>query len=114
MRTLYEIIESTKDGDMTTHEECYWAMLALESMLNIDHRNLREVLLSEKQHPEFIRKMKAENSFNMYKGALNKSPKDWLGPNNDPANPEYQRFRSIGKKLIDKIAAKYQGGNNVE
>ena len=106
MRTLYEIIENAKDGVMPTHDECYWAMLAYESMLNIDSRNLRNELMAANRPLEAIRKLKADNSFNMYKNALNKSPKDWLGPNNDPSNPEYQKFRQIGIKLFEKFANK--------
>jgi hypothetical protein len=111
MRTLSEIIESAKDNNMPSHEECYWAMLCYESMLNIDHRALREALLNEKPIQEFIRKLKAENSFNMYKNALNKPPRDFLGPSNDPSNPGYQRFREIGKKIIDKFIPKEDKDN---
>lgn len=109
MRTLSEIIESAKDGNMPTHEECYWAMLCYNSIFNIDHRQLREALLVEKLAPEFIRNLKAETSFNMYKSALNKSPKEFMGPSNDPSNPEYQKFRKMGNKIIDKFITKESG-----
>jgi hypothetical protein len=74
MRTLYEIIEDAKAGNMPTHEECYWAMLCFNALLNMDHTRLRETLLSEEPAPEFIRKMKADNSLNAYHTALNKLP----------------------------------------
>lgn len=79
MRILSEIIDDVIDGRMPSHEECYYALKAYRAMLNTDHRHLREELLNEKRSPDFIRKMRAETSFNMYKGALNKSPKEWLG-----------------------------------
>lgn len=79
MRILLEIIGDVIDGKKPSHDECYYALKAYRAMLNIDHRHLREELLSEKRSPEFIRKMKAETSFDMYKGALSKSPKEWLG-----------------------------------
>lgn len=88
---------------MPTYEECYYAMLVYSSMFNMDHRILRETLLAEKQSPEIVRKLKAENSFSMFKTALSKSPKDYLGWNNDPANPEYQRFRKAGENLLNKV-----------
>lgn len=106
MRTLSGIIESAKDGNMPSHEECYWAMLCYSWLLNTDHRQLREALLAEKPAPEFIRKLKAENYFNMYKSALNKSPKEFMGPSNDPSNPEYQKLRKMGNKIIDKFINK--------
>jgi len=101
--TLSEISEDAKDGNMPTHEECYWAMLCFNILLNGDHHKLLEELLKDKRAPEFLRKMKADNSHNAYRNALNKSPKDWLGPNWDPSNPEYQRFRKIGNKIADKF-----------
>jgi hypothetical protein len=38
----------------------------------------------------------------MYGKALNKSPKEYLGWNNDPENPEYQKFHAMGSRLVDK------------
>jgi hypothetical protein len=79
LRILSEIIDDIIDGKMPSHEECYFALKAYRAMLNIDHVHLREELLKENRSPEFIRKMRAETSFNVYKGALSKSPKEWLG-----------------------------------
>lgn len=79
MRILSEIIDDVIDGKMPSQGECYWALQAYRAMLNSDHRQLREELLKENRSHEFIRKMKAETSFDMYKGALSKSPKEWLG-----------------------------------
>ena len=90
------------------YEELRYSVLVLTSMLNMDHRKLRETLLSEKPKAEFIRKLEADNSFKMYHTALNKSPKEYLGWNNDPENPEYQKFHAMGNKLVDKIIAKHQ------
>lgn len=103
MRTLNEIIDDAKNGNIPSHEECYYALLTYEAMFNMDHHELLHTLLSEKDSPEFIRKMKADNSFKMFKNALNKSPKEWLGWDNDPTNPEYQKRRKIGLKILDKV-----------
>lgn len=103
MRTLYEIVESAKDGQMPSHEECYWAMLALDAMLIIDHTSLRDILTRDKELSPLFKKMKAENSHNMFRNALNKSPKDWLGPNHDPSNPECQRMRKIAFGVLAKV-----------
>ena len=103
MRTLSEIIDSAKDGNMPSHEECYWAMLVYNSMFIMEHRQYNEALLVEKPAPDFIRKMKAENSFNTYQNMLRKSPKEFMGPDNDPSNPEYQKFRKMGMKIVDKF-----------
>jgi len=115
MRTLYEIVEDVKDNKRPDYEEIRYALLVYNFLFNMEHRNLREELLSEKRSPEFIRKMKADNSFNMAKTALNKSPKEYIG-SDDPENPEYQKFRKIGNKLLDKVLSnhdKNRGDSNV-
>ncbi len=104
MRTLYEIIESAKDGQKPTHEECYWAMLALSSLHFFDHHHIMQTV----EHPNWVtddfgRKMWADESLNCFKRALEKSPEEWVGVENDPSNPDYQEFRRSGKKLLDKI-----------
>jgi hypothetical protein len=108
MRTLYEIIEDVKDNKKPDYEEIRYALLVYNFLFNMDHKNLRDELLSEKRSPEFIRKMKADNSFNMAKTALNKSPKEYIG-SDDPENPEYQKFRRMGNKLLDKLLDKKTG-----
>ncbi|WP_195837984.1 hypothetical protein [Tissierella pigra] len=103
MRTLYEIIEDVKDNKKPDYEELRYALLVYNFLFNMDHRVLREVLLSDKEIPKFIKELKAQNSFDMAKSALNKSPKEYLGWNSDPENPDYQKFRQIGNKLLDKV-----------
>lgn len=103
MRTLFEIVESAKDGNMPTHEECLYGMLAYEFLMNMDHRNLREALLSGKELPKILKELKADNSFKTYKSALDSSPKEWLGWDKDPANPDYQAFREMVKAVWDNI-----------
>lgn len=39
MRTLFEIVEGARDGQKPTHDECYFAMLALGYLLGMDHRD---------------------------------------------------------------------------
>ena len=108
MRTLYEIIEDVKDNKKPDYEEIRYALLVYNFLFNMDHRDLRNELMSEKRGSEFIRKIKADNSFNMAKTALNKSPKEYIG-SDDPENPEYQKFRRMGNKLLDKLLDKKTG-----
>jgi hypothetical protein len=102
MRILADIVEDCKCNKRPDYEELRYALLVYSFMLNMDHRNLIECLTSEKETPLFIKKLKAENSQKMYHDALNKSPKEYLGWNNDPENPEYQRFHAMGTKLVEK------------
>jgi len=47
-----------------------------------------------------------KESFRRAKQALNKNPKEWVGWNNDPKNPDYQKDREIAIKLLEKIINK--------
>lgn len=79
MRILSDIVEDLTDGQMPSHEECYYALQVYRLMFNMEHRQLRDELLKERRAPESMRKIRANNSFNSFKGALSKSPKEWLG-----------------------------------
>ena len=103
MRNLIDIIEDVKDNKRPDYEELRYALLVYNFLFNMDHRVLREILLSDKEIPKFIKELKAQNSFDMAKNALNKSPKEYLGWNSDPENPDYQKFRKMGNKLLDKV-----------
>ena len=103
MRILLEIIEEVKDGGRPDYDELRYALLAYQAMFFFDHKNLLEELTREKPRQRFIKKMMADNSFNMLKNALNKSPKEWLGPNHDPDNQGCQEFRKSANKLFDKV-----------
>ena len=105
MKTLFEIVESAKDGNMPSHEECYWAMLALDGLRHFDHHDIMK-LCDETDNPrvvEFKRKMYWSESFRRTKSAFAKPPKEWLGPNNDPSNPECQRMRTLAFNVLEKV-----------
>ena len=103
MRNLSEIIEAVKTDQEVTEEELRYGLLAISSLLSFDHRQLREELTKEPRSAKVFRDLKAEDSFNRYRNALNKSPKEWLGWGYDPKNPEYQKFHEVGSKLVEKF-----------
>jgi hypothetical protein len=102
MRTLFEIIEAAKSNQPTTHEECFYALLAYAGLSYFDSSALRKLAFEPSKFltPE----RQAEESHRRWKTALDKSPKDWIGWNNDPKNPDYQRFHKMAVKLFDKVA----------
>ena len=105
MRTLFEIIEGAKDGAMPTHEECYWAMLALSALKHFDGMDLMAIYeAAEEGKSSLMLRAKSgyTESWNRFKRALDKSPQEWVGPNNDPANPEYQKMRALAFKVAEK------------
>lgn len=99
MRNLSEIIEDCKLNKRPSTDELRYAVIALTSLTNMASGTLREFY---KDDTNPLDKMRIENIHKAYSTALNKSPKEWLGWNNDPENPEYQRFHAMGSKLVDK------------
>lgn len=104
MRTLLEIIEAAKIGEPTTHDECLYALLAYAGLAYFDESALRTLAFgrSKFRTPE----REVEESHRRWKAALAKSPKDWLGPSNDPANEECRKRVRMARLIFDKVASK--------
>ena len=100
MKTLFEIVESARDGVMPSHEECYWAMLALDAISHFDRRALMD--LANRPSKLMTPQWQYEESFRRHKAALNKDPKSYVGWNNDPSNPEFQKRRKVANKILDR------------
>jgi len=102
MRNLADIIEDCKTNGKPDYEELRYSVLVMTGVLNLVNNELVKLYVEGKIPNELIRKMKLDGICSMYGKALNKSPKEYLGWNNDPKNPDYQRFHKIGMKLVDK------------
>ena len=103
MRNLADIIEDCKTNGRPDYEELRYAVLVMTGVLNLVNHELTKLYVEGKMPHEVIRKMKLDGGIcSMYGNALRKSPKEYLGWNNDPENPDYQRFHAIGSKLVDK------------
>lgn len=96
---MSEIIEDCKLNKPVDNAELKYSVIALTSLMNMAMSALRGFY---KDDMKIFDKMHIDNVHNAYSTVLNKSPKDWLGWNNDPENPDYQKFHAIGSKLVDK------------
>jgi hypothetical protein len=56
----------------------------------------------------------ARESFRRHKGFYANDPKSIVGPNNDPANPDYQRQRAVFKRIVDKFIDKWESERDQE
>lgn len=99
MRNLIEIIEDCKLNKKPSIDELRYSVIALTSLMNMATSILRKLY---KEDMNVLEKMRLENIHNAYSTALNKSPKEWIGWDSDPENPEYQKFHAWGKKIVDK------------
>jgi hypothetical protein len=107
MRTLFEIIDGAKSGEMPTHEECYWAMLALSALQHFDHMSLMRLAEKEEKQekkPLFGADFSHQESHRRLRIALNKSPKEYVGPNDDPSNPDVQSRRQIFLNVLEELS----------
>ena len=86
---------------MPSHDECYWVMLALDAMATMDRRVIDR--LSGDKATDLVKSMSKETTFLTRKRFLDADPKEWLGPNHDPSNPECQRIRKIAFGLFKKM-----------
>ncbi|OPX46407.1 hypothetical protein CLHUN_02230 [Ruminiclostridium hungatei] len=103
MRNLSEIIEDCKSNARPDYEELRYSVLVMTGVLNLVNHELTKLYVEGKMPPEFIRKLNLDGGIcSMYGKALNKPPKEYLGWNHDPENPEFQKFYAMGSKLVDK------------
>ena len=99
MKTLFEIIEDVKLNNPVDEQDLRYALLAESYLCNMKSALLLDIY--QKDKPRMYDK-RIEINLEAGSKALNKPPKEWLGWNNDPANPEYQKFHQLGMKLVDK------------
>jgi len=103
MRTLFDIIEAAKNNEATTLDECRYAMLALDALTTFTTRDLRNVGFETREAKLMGAKRLAEEDHKRWQRALNKAPDEWLGHENDPSNPDYQKRRRISLGLMRKV-----------
>ncbi len=96
MRPLAEIIEAVQAGESPEYDELFYAVSALQHLVNFDGTDL--VGLAERGSPEVIKML--EEHCKRVRGALSRPPILWIGPNDDPRNPEFQERR------LDQLAAR--------
>lgn len=106
MRTLGEILGIVHDGGKPEYDELRYALRAMESLSIFDMLAFARLADRESQNKDITGihgpESAFERRFERMKGALAMSPKDYLGPNNDPDSAEYQANRGLSKKIYHK------------
>jgi hypothetical protein len=118
MRTLFEIVEATKAGERPDYEELRYAVCALDALTTFDGMTIMRLAEAEEKGQKAIltrsAKFQNEERFRRLKVALSKSPKEWVGWNNDPDNPEYQERRRIALRVFERAVAEQRITHEVE
>lgn len=110
-RSLSEIIEEVKTNKRPAYDELRYAVLALESLRWFTLSALRDLAEYERAHPDKVGFLihsagwQLEEDFQRVKRAMRSQPKNWVGKDNDPENPEYQKFHAMAIKLAEKALA---------
>lgn len=101
-KTLADIVEQVKDGSSPEYDELLYAVIALEALRYFSHSALIKLGYEK---PSIINnaEFQANECFNRDKRAMGMPPKDYVGWNNDPKNPDYQNTRRISKKIYNKF-----------
>jgi len=110
-KTLDQIIDDVQDNKKVSNEDLRYSILVLNSLLNLSSQSLRElhrgeILVKEGKKKKIIIHdpiYHSEENFRRSKQAMSMNPRDYLGWDNLPENPEYRKRIKTGRKLIDKI-----------
>lgn len=104
---LYEIIESVKSNKPVDKENMIYAIMALDNLWFFDKHAITNLAEAKRGvRPSILNGdpiYQEKESFRRAKQALNKDPKEWMGWDNDPKNPNYQKDREIAIKLLEKV-----------
>ena len=118
MKNLTEIIEEVKSGKSPEYEELRYAVLVLSSLLHFEANAIRQLYgkeLEGKYNPKlFGLEWEANEGHRRRQLAYNKSPKEWIGWENDPQNIEYlqrrKQIKDVFSNIVDKIEQKKRDG----
>ena len=105
-RTLSQILGDAKVGVKPTHDECYWALLALDALGTLDYGAIRRLTkLARPGMPKQLAAVETASHFQRNKSALAAEPKVWLGPDHDPTRPEVAQRVKASRALVDRLSA---------
>lgn len=113
MKTLDEIINAVRDGERPEYEELRYAICAMEA-LGVFHQSALFKLATaeaEGRKPVLVysAQFQWEEHVRRTQVARSTSPKEWVGWNNDPDNPEFLKRRKQSQRIYEKLQAKSAG-----
>jgi len=115
MKTTFEIIEMVRDGEQPEYDDLIYTICAMSALSTFDNQALMKLAIAEMEgeieRPKNFTHSplwQYEEHFTRNKKAYDKPPKDFVGWNNDPNNPEFIERRKQSKKLVDKILKKVE------
>jgi|GEM_PF-3544846 hypothetical protein len=104
-RDICSIVADAKDGKIPSHEECFWTMLALSSMLHFSRRTLESIAekLDDEKKLQLTCKIHLRSLDSVHDERfkwMKAIPQEWLGAMGNPFSEENKVFRDMGYKII--------------
>jgi hypothetical protein len=107
MNTLGDIIDSVRDGEKPEYEDLRYAICAMDALMTFDRMALMKLSEAESEGKKpvlvYSAKYQFKENFDRVKLALEKPPKEYIGWNNDPDNPEFLNRRNKAKRIMSKF-----------
>lgn len=112
---LGDIIEAVRNGQRPGYEDLRYAICAMDALMTFDRMALTKLTAAELAAIDAGgKKPFMVNSAQWQLGerqgrvsrAMQKPPKEYVGWNNDPDNPEFLKRRQQSIKLVERIVAK--------
>ncbi|MFM5094984.1 hypothetical protein ACEUCJ_14950 [Aeromonas rivipollensis] len=109
MRTLGQIIEACRNGERPDVDELRLAVCAMDALMTFDRRAIWTLAEAEEKRggraPLLNRSavFQRDENFNRVRRALDKSPREYLGPNNNPDDPVVRAERQLFKTAYEKL-----------
>ena len=108
-KSLGEIINAVRDGERPDYDDLRYAICAMEALTTFDRMAFMKLAGAEKEGKKPFMVTSAEwqweEHFNRHKRARAKPPREYVGSNNDPDNPEFQKRRDLANKIMDAALA---------
>jgi len=110
MRTLGEIVDAVRDGERPDYEELRYAVCALEALLTFDRIAFGRLAEAEMEQRKPLLTRSAKWQFGEWlsrvQRARAKSPKEWVGWNNDPENPDFLARRRQTVAFMNRLSTR--------
>lgn len=107
MRDLRLIVGDARDGKKPDIDEMRYAICVLDILLTFDGMALMKLARGEATGKLNMLIYSAEWQWQEHhrriQNAMSKSPKEYLGNDNDPDNPDIQERRRISMKIFEKF-----------
>lgn len=108
-KTLNEVIDAVRNGEQVDYDDMRYAICAMSALTTFDRQAFMKLAEGEREGRKpfmvWSAQFQWEEHFGRHKRAGEQRPKDYVGWNNDPDNPEFQKRRGISNKLMQRALA---------